>query len=86
MNNDNHGSGTGCVGGITVFDSAAPLSITQVVNPFDGSFRPQNSQLQLSGYNGQSVKGTYRLLAIDAANGNTGTITCFQLPVRYEPA
>lgn len=81
---DNYGSGTGCVGGMTVFDGAAPLQVFDTTNPFDGSFRPQTNSLPLGVYNGQQVKGTWRLLAIDEDNTDTGTITCFQLTAKYK--
>lgn len=81
---DNYGSGTGCVGGMTVFDGAAPLQTFAVTNPFDGSFRPEQDTLPLGVYNGQQVKGTWRLLVIDEDNLDTGTITCFQLTAKYK--
>src|SRR5262249_26185771 len=82
--NDNCGSGTACTGGMTLFDGAAALQLFDSTNPFDGSFRPQNNIAPLGVYNGQQVKGTWRLLAIDENTGNTGTITCFQLNVKYK--
>jgi len=81
---DNFGSGTGCTGGMTVFDGAAPLQLFDSTNPFDGSFRPANNSLPLGVYNGQQVKGTWRLLVIDEDNIDTGTITCFQLTAKYK--
>jgi len=81
---DNFGSGTGCVGGMTVFDGAAPLRLFNANNPFDGSFRPDADDLPLGVYNGGQLKGTWRLLVIDESNLQTGTITCFQLTARYK--
>lgn len=84
----NMGSGTGCTGGITVFDGAAPLSIFQGDNPFDGSFRPTQNSLPLGVYSGEQFKGAWRLLALDFAPpppASIGTINCFQITVKYKP-
>jgi subtilisin-like proprotein convertase family protein len=81
---DNYGSGTGCVGGMTVFDGAAALQLFDSTNPFDGSFRPDQNSLPLGVYNGEQVKGTWRLLVVDDAPVDTGTITCFQLTAKYK--
>jgi len=84
----NMGSGTGCVGGITIFDSAAPLGIFYGNNPFDGSFRPALNAAPLGVYNGEQFKGTWRLLVLDfdpPPPADIGTINCFQITVKYKP-
>jgi len=83
-NDDNFGSGTGCVGGMTVFDSAAPLRIAQGVNPFDGPFRLNQNDLPMSVYNGDQLKGTWRLVVVDQDDVDIGTITCFQVTAKYK--
>src|SRR5262249_7364237 len=85
-NDNNYGSGTGCTGGMTVFDGAAPLQIFQGVNPYDGSWRTDSTIVPLAYFHGGQTKGTDRLPVNDTAGGDTGTITCFQLTVKYKPA
>src|SRR5262249_19519577 len=83
----NFGGGTGCTGGMTIFDSFAPLRIFEGVNPYAGSFRPTQNNLQLTPYNGAEYKGTWRLLVLDDGPPpplTTGTINCFQLTVKYK--
>jgi len=84
---DNIGGGTACTGGITTFDGAATLDIDDGLNPFAGAFRPQADTLPLGVYNGDQLKGTWRLLVIDFVAPppvQTGTINCFQLTARYK--
>ena len=73
---------------MTVFDGAATLRISDGNNPFDGPFRPAlAARPNLSLYNGDQLKGTWRLLAVDTDAPpavETGTITCFQLTARYK--
>ncbi|CAN5370238.1 hypothetical protein BH10ACI2_BH10ACI2_21310 [soil metagenome] len=75
----NFGSGSNdCSGTHTIFDDGAALSITGGVSPFTGSFRPESP---LSGFNGLSVNGTWKLRAVDNAADDVGTIGCVQLEV-----
>jgi hypothetical protein len=83
----NFGGGTACTGGITVFDSAAPLGIFYGNNPFAGSFKPALNALPLGVFNGEQLKGTWRLLVLDydaPPPADVGTINCVQLTARYK--
>jgi len=83
----NLGGGTACTGGITVFDSAAPLGIFYGNNPFAGSFKPALNALPLGVYNDDQLKGVWRLLVLDYVAPppvETGTINCFQLTARFK--
>lgn len=62
----------------TTFDDAAPLSITAVVAPFIGVFKPEGA---LSSFNGKNGNGTWKLQVSDDAPGDTGTLMCWSLIV-----
>jgi subtilisin-like proprotein convertase family protein len=73
-----------CQGALfTVFDDAAPVSITQGVNPFSGSFRPE--QL-LRDFKGAPLRGKWSLGLLDGTTTDAGTLNCWQLRIRYKPA
>jgi hypothetical protein len=74
----------GCQGALfTVFDDAAPVSITAADNPFSGSFRPEQS---LRDFNGAPLRGKWSLGLLDGTSTDAGTLNCWQLRVRYKPA
>lgn len=76
------GSGSpDCNGVFTVFDGAAPTFIYTGVAPFNGAYRPAES---LAAFNGDGIKGTWRLLAVDNFGGTDGLINCWTLGLRYK--
>jgi subtilisin-like proprotein convertase family protein len=79
----NFGGGTGCNGGITVFDDAASQFHFQGTNPFAGTFRPS---FALAGFNGDNVNGAWSLLVINNSGmtpPDTGTINCVKVNATY---
>jgi subtilisin-like proprotein convertase family protein len=81
-NANDFGSGTAdCAGVFTVFDGAAPTFIYTGVAPFNGAYRPAES---LAAFDGDQSKGTWRLLAVDAAGGTQGLVNCWALGLKYK--
>ena len=60
----------------TVFDDAATTSISAGTAPFTGSYKPETP---LSAVAGIPANGTWTLKVVDAASGDTGTITAFSI-------
>jgi hypothetical protein len=90
---DNYGGGTGCSGGMTIFDGGAPSFIYQGSNPFAGSFRPSPvlgmGSDNLAKFNGDKVGGTWKLLVLNADTPppvETSTIQCVQITAKYKPS
>lgn len=77
--NTNLGSGTGCAGGMTVFDSSASKFMFDAANPFDGTFLPAFS---LDAFNGDQAKGAWTL-SVQNQGTETGTINCVQTTVTF---
>lgn len=74
---DNYGSGANsCASTPTIFDDAAPGSITTGIAPFASTFKPEQP---LSIFNGKSSKGTWKLRIIDGESGDVGTLYCWEL-------
>jgi subtilisin-like proprotein convertase family protein len=61
----------------TVFDDEAAVGISSGAAPYTGSFRPQNDQL--SRFDGQQRQGAWRLRVRDLSEGDTGTLTDWQM-------
>src|SRR5262249_22726799 len=83
---NNFRSGAGCAGGLTVFDGAATRFIIDSSNPFDGSFLPNSALAPLGLFNGEQLKGTWRLVVTNFGSSpppSAGTITCFQVTAKY---
>lgn len=79
---DNYGSGTNdCAGTGTSFDDAATVGISAGAAPFAGTFKPDQP---LSGFNGHSMNGTWKVHIADTANLDTGTVGCVQLQLRAQ--
>lgn len=78
------GSGAaGCSGAVfTTFDDSAPLSITAGLNPFAGSFRPEQA---LRDFKGGRMQGKWSLGLHDGTPTDAGTLNCWQLLIRYKP-
>ena len=70
------GSGDNLTG--TVFDDEAPLSLTEGLAPFTGSFRPEGN---LSLFNGRNAYGTWRLYVDDQSLGVTGLLQSWSLVI-----
>lgn len=84
LSSDNGGTaddyGTDCVDGArTVFDDAAPTSITAGAAPFVGTFRPEQALSAFIGMTGSNVNGTWRLIINDDSGGAVGTLRCWSL-------
>jgi subtilisin-like proprotein convertase family protein len=62
----------------TVFDDSAAASITTILAPFTGTFRPEGL---LSAFNGQDAFGTWTLRVTDDSVGDTGTINNWGLNI-----
>lgn len=76
---DNFGSGANsCAGAPTVFDDEAAAAIASGTAPFVGSFRPDSP---LSGFDGKSTAGLWKLKVSDQAGADVGTIFCVQLEI-----
>ena len=76
---DNFGTGANdCSGTPTVFDDAAANPISAGTPPFAGTFRPD---VPLSGMNGKSVNGTWKLRVADTAGLDVGIIGCFTMEI-----
>ncbi len=74
---DNYGSGaTSCASNPTIFNDAAPGSITAGTTPFIGNFKPEQP---LSIFNGKSANGTWKLRIIDDEGQEVGTLYCWEL-------
>ncbi len=86
-NTEDYGGGTGCTGGITVFDTQANISINQASNPFAGTFLTADDEFTLAEFNGEQLKGTWSLLAYNfeaPPPPGTRAIDCFQLTAKYK--
>ncbi|MGH2960892.1 MAG: hypothetical protein ACRDL3_01660 [Solirubrobacterales bacterium] len=79
----NHfGSGPAdCNGVFTVFDGAAPTFIQTGRAPFNGAYRPQQS---LGLFDGDQIKGEWRLFVYDDSGGTSGLINCWTLGLNYK--
>lgn len=74
---DNYGAGSlSCRGALTRFDDEAGRSIQGGNAPFLGRYRPQTP---LRALDGDSIRGTWRLMVFDDDSGSTGTVGCFAL-------
>ncbi len=62
----------------TVFDDSAATAISAGTPPFTGSFRPESP---LTAVNGIPANGIWRLLVVDAAAVDTGTLTGWSLQI-----
>ncbi len=72
----NHRGGSGDNFVNTVFDDEAAVPISDGSAPFTGSFRPE---APLSAVDGQAANGTWQFKVVDAAAGDTGTITAWSI-------
>ena len=72
----NHVGGTGVNFVNTTLDDQASTAITSGSAPFNGSFRPSSA---LSAFNAKNPDGTWRLLVVDTASPNTGTLVSWSL-------
>jgi subtilisin-like proprotein convertase family protein len=76
---DNYGTGANdCSGTPTIFDDEAGATIASGVAPFAGSFRPDTP---LSGFDGKTTVGTWKLRVDDTAALDVGTIFCVTLEI-----
>lgn len=75
----NFGTGAGCGGGLTVFDSDYGDPIAKGTAPFDDlAYEPEQ---KLSSLNGETAFGKWRLRVEDALSGNTGVLRCAKLEI-----
>lgn len=76
---DNFGTGANdCAGTPTIFDDEAGATIASGVAPFAGTFRPDTP---LSGLDGKTTVGTWKLRVADTAALDVGTIGCVTLEI-----
>ena len=78
------GGGKACKGAKTVFDGRAERFISEGQNPYAGTFLPALYYVPLSTFKQTQLRGRWRLLVTDSAPGDTGTIECFSVRVKYE--
>jgi subtilisin-like proprotein convertase family protein len=86
---NNFGSGAAdCTGTFTALDDEASTRLEVAQPPFVGVFKPDRP---LSGLDGASAAGAWRLTVEDTATSNTGTLFCWQIaltrsvaPANYE--
>jgi subtilisin-like proprotein convertase family protein len=79
---NNVGTGANdCSGAKTTLVDTAATAIVNANAPFNGSFRPEEALAEQA--NGQ-LKGTWLLVIQDGGPGDTGTIGCFEMTVKYE--
>jgi subtilisin-like proprotein convertase family protein len=75
----NFGTGRGCGGQLTVFDSEYGSPIREGVAPFgDSPYRPEQS---LARFNGEGAAGRWTLVIENAAQRRLGSLRCWQLTV-----
>ena len=67
----------------TVFDDAATTAISAGTAPFTGPFKPESP---LSVLNGTASYGDWKLLVVDGAASDTGTILNWSLNMSFPPA
>jgi hypothetical protein len=78
---DDFGTGkNSCRGTKTVFDDSADVSIEDGRAPFAGTYRPRG---ELSGLRDMPIAGTWTLEVSDGVQGDSGTIGCFELLIKY---
>ena len=71
---DDYGGGDlDCTGDFTIFDDAAPTSISAGSPPYVGSFHPRSS---LQPLNALGTKGTWKLEVADQSPDDVGTVHC----------
>lgn len=77
----NYGSGPAdCTGSFTVFDDEASVAIYNAAASFVGPYKPEQ---KLSGLDGSSRKGTWRLLiGDDTANTVGGSLRCWKVRIK----
>jgi subtilisin-like proprotein convertase family protein len=72
---------------MTVFDPRATRHLNDSSNPFDGSYLQISDSVPLTVFNGEQLKGTWRLVVTDFVPSlptTTGSITCFQVTAKYK--
>jgi subtilisin-like proprotein convertase family protein len=76
----NYGTGrNNCSGQPTIFNDSAMKPITGGVNPYSGSYKPQEP---LSMFNGSQAKGAWRLVVNDNVEEDTGRLGCVKLRIK----
>src|SRR5208337_1632449 len=65
----------------TTFSDAATTSLSSSTSPYTGTFLT-NDPSGLAKLNGQSINGTWTLLVINAATGQTGTLNSWSLLIK----
>ncbi len=76
-NDNNLGLGSkSCSGTFTTFDDEGDFDLSEGVNPYAASFRPDEA---LDEYDDGRVKGTWRLYVFDTNQDDDGTLHCWQL-------
>jgi subtilisin-like proprotein convertase family protein len=76
---DNLGSGpNNCSGTPTTFDDSGAL-LSSGASPYAGHFQTVTSLSQMIG---QRTRGSWQLVVIDAAGGDTGTLGCWKLRIK----
>lgn len=65
----------------TVLNDSGAIPIASGFAPFDGTFRPSNP---LTGFNGLSPDGYWKLVLTDSASGDTGLLTGWSIQVTYQ--
>jgi subtilisin-like proprotein convertase family protein len=74
------GSGSkSCSGTPTEFDDEAAGPLSTGVNPYAGSFQPDES---LQAYDGERAKGTWTLYVFDINQGDNGKLHCWKLNIK----
>ena len=76
------GSGSDSCGGTpTVFDDEAATAVETGTAPLAGSFRPEQD---LSKFNRRQIHGTWTLIISDGDGGDSGTLFCAKLQMKYK--
>jgi subtilisin-like proprotein convertase family protein len=78
---DGWGSGPGCSSPVTFDDESSGGPIEDEGGEIEGSYRPTTP---LSALDGKSPQGNWRLAVNDSVGGDAGSISCFEVTVKYK--
>lgn len=81
LSQNNYGTGpNSCEGRPTKFDDEAATPIVNGSPPYAGSFMPESP---LSAFDGEKIKGTWKLKAFDDIHGDLGRLGCAKVRIKH---